>query len=127
MNSASLVSEEPITRMGYCGPQLYTVIKDGQFVLSEVPGAYAGIVTKGIFGRLECKSGMYAKRENRVFFATLEDAVKMGFRPCNKCKPLDEEHFERVKSLVREPTLNEFYRRPMRRIDPPTLSESLRW
>jgi methylphosphotriester-DNA--protein-cysteine methyltransferase len=103
---------------------MYKVIKNGQMILTEIPGECAGILTQGIFGRLDCKIGAKAKKENRVFFATLEDAIKQGFRPCNNCKPIDQQDFEKIKSLVREPTLEEFYSRPRRKITVPKLKSN---
>jgi methylphosphotriester-DNA--protein-cysteine methyltransferase len=38
-----------------------------------------------IYGTLQCKSGKRMKRENRVFFASEDEAVKRGFRPCGHC------------------------------------------
>lgn len=38
-----------------------------------------------IYGTLQCKSGKRMKRENRAFFASEEEAVKEGFRPCGHC------------------------------------------
>ncbi|GAA3634235.1 Ada metal-binding domain-containing protein [Flavivirga jejuensis] len=38
-----------------------------------------------IYGRLNCKSGMRMKRENRVFFSTEKEALKNNFRPCGHC------------------------------------------
>ncbi len=38
-----------------------------------------------IYGRLGCSSGKRMKRENRVFFASEEEAVDHGFRPCGHC------------------------------------------
>jgi hypothetical protein len=38
-----------------------------------------------IYGTLQCKSGKRMKRENRVFFASEEEALKGGFRPCGHC------------------------------------------
>lgn len=54
-------------------------------------------------------------KESRVFFAELEDAVKAGYRPCNKCRSMDEKDFEAIKGLIREDTLSEFYHRGLRR------------
>ena len=54
---------------------------------------------------------MRMKKENRVFFHTLEDAVMEGYRPCMNCKPIDEEDFESIKHLIDEKTLEEFYHR----------------
>ncbi len=38
-----------------------------------------------IYGTLHCKSGKRLKKENRVFFATENEAVAFGFRPCGNC------------------------------------------
>lgn len=65
----------------------YKILKNGQVVESQVPGKFAGHKPRKIFGRLNCKSGMKIKKENRVFFLTYEDAINEGYRPCKKCKP----------------------------------------
>ena len=69
-------------------------IKDGETSESEVPGNYAGWRPRKIFGRLDCKSGMRMKRENRVFFLSWDDAVAAGYRPCKNCKPTPEDTYE---------------------------------
>ncbi|MCX2678651.1 metal-binding protein [Galbibacter sp. EGI 63066] len=38
-----------------------------------------------IYGTLSCTSGKRMKRENRVFFATEQEADDNGFRPCGHC------------------------------------------
>lgn len=38
-----------------------------------------------IYGHLHCKSGKRMKRENRVFFSSIEEALAQGFRPCGHC------------------------------------------
>jgi methylphosphotriester-DNA--protein-cysteine methyltransferase len=91
---------------------LYTILKDGEFIQSLIPGVYAGWSTGKIFGRLDCKSGMRMKKENRVFFHTLEDAVNEGYRPCKKCRPIAEEDFERIHHLLPQyRDMEEFYNR----------------
>jgi len=58
---------------------------------------------------------MRMKKENRVFFHALEDAVSQGYRPCMNCRPIDEEDFERIRHLVPQyRTVEEFYRRDKR-------------
>lgn len=90
--------------------KIYKILKDNKEILSKIPGEYAGWQPRKIFGRLDCKSGMKIKKENRVFFHTLEDAVNQGYRPCNKCKPIDEEDFKEIKYLIPEiKTLEDFY------------------
>jgi|TARA_Y100000310_G_C20624146_1_gene784939 hypothetical protein len=96
--------------------KLYTILKDGKFIKSEVPGEYAGYngkkKSRRIFGRLDCASGKrLIKKENRVFFHTLEDAVQEGYRPCKHCKPLNENNFQDIKHLTPYKTLKEFYNR----------------
>lgn len=38
-----------------------------------------------IYGLLSCKSGKRMKKENRVFFATEQDAQQYNYRPCGHC------------------------------------------
>jgi methylphosphotriester-DNA--protein-cysteine methyltransferase len=86
----------------------YKILENGRIILSDTPGKYAGHKGYRIFGRLDCKSGMRMKKENRVFFHTLEDAVLQGYRPCRNCNPLTEEEFQTIKDLTPYSTLQEF-------------------
>ncbi len=90
---------------------MYKILKAGKKIESEVPGIYGGYKVDKIFGTLTCKSGMRMKKENRVFFHTLEDAVKQGYRPCKNCKPIGEKEFQTIKHLIPEKTLEDFYNR----------------
>ena len=65
----------------------YKILKGGKIIEGRVPGRYAGWRPGKIFGRLDCKSGLRMKKENRVFFLTWDDAIVEGYRPCKKCKP----------------------------------------
>jgi len=38
-----------------------------------------------IYGLLSCSSGKRMKRENRVFFASEQEAQQTNFRPCYRC------------------------------------------
>lgn len=38
-----------------------------------------------IYGTLQCASGRKMKAANRVFFASEEEAVVSGYRPCARC------------------------------------------
>ena len=87
----------------------YKILENGQIIFSDIPGKYAGHKGYKIFGRLDCKSGMRMKNENRVFFHELEDAVLHGYRPCRICKPMNEEEFQRIRDSVPFKTLEEFY------------------
>ena len=96
--------------------KLYRILKNGEFIQSTTPGEYAGYnggkKSRRIFGTLDCASGKrLIKKENRVFFHTLEDAVREGYRPCKKCKPLNEETFKTIKHLTPYKTIKEFYNR----------------
>ena len=65
----------------------WKIIKNGKIVESQIPGRYAGYRIDKIFGRLDCKSGMRMRKENRVFFLSWEDAIAEGYRPCKNCNP----------------------------------------
>jgi AraC family transcriptional regulator of adaptative response / methylphosphotriester-DNA alkyltransferase methyltransferase len=47
---------------------------------------YTGIKTTGIVCRPSCKSRT-PKIENVLLFQSVEDAIKIGFRPCKRCRP----------------------------------------
>ena len=90
----------------------YRLLKNNKTVESRISGEYAGWRPGKIFGRLDCKSGMRMKKENRVFFLNLEDAVAEGYRPCRNCRPINEEDFRKIRHLVPQyKTLEDFYRR----------------
>ena len=67
--------------------KLYKVLTLAGTVVSEQPGQLAGWRPGKIYGRLDCKSGMRMKKQNRVFFYSKSDAEACGYRPCKKCKP----------------------------------------
>ncbi|OGF26240.1 hypothetical protein A2303_03515 [Candidatus Falkowbacteria bacterium RIFOXYB2_FULL_47_14] len=90
----------------------YRILKNGKFILSEKPGKYAGWRPGKIFGRLDCASGKRMNKKNRVFFHSLEDAVREGYRPCKNCRPINQEDFKKIRHLVPEHrTLEKFYDR----------------
>ena len=64
--------------------------KDGKPYISTTPGQLGGNRKLKIYGRLDCPSalrhianGHYV--QHRVFFATEEDAIAAGYRPCGIC------------------------------------------
>jgi methylphosphotriester-DNA--protein-cysteine methyltransferase len=71
----------------------YKILSSGRFVQSSIPGRYVGWRRGKIFGRLDCKSGMRMKKENRVFFLTWEDAIQEGYRPCKNCRPTKDDAY----------------------------------
>ena len=58
----------------------------------------------GIYCRPGCPSRL-PKKENVVFFNTIEQAVKAGFRPCKRCKPdqvpLKKQHADKIAKVCR--------------------------
>ena len=68
-----------LTHSEIASHQLRTLIRKGKIRL-------AGNRKLKIYGRLDCWSGKKRlKRENRVFFASEEEALGEGFRPCGHC------------------------------------------
>jgi methylphosphotriester-DNA--protein-cysteine methyltransferase len=53
-------------------------IKNGAF-------KFGGNKKLKIYGTLKCKSGLRIKRENRVFFSSVQEALKSNYRPCGHC------------------------------------------
>lgn len=50
--------------------------------------AYVGVTTTGIFCRLSCACRK-PMRENCLFYASAQECVAAGFRPCRRCRPLE--------------------------------------
>ncbi|WP_343523726.1 Ada metal-binding domain-containing protein [Pedobacter sp.] len=46
---------------------------------------FGGNARLKIFGLLTCRSGKRMKKENRVFFRSVEEALQHGYRPCGHC------------------------------------------
>jgi len=47
--------------------------------------AFAGNAKLKIYGTLSCASGKRMKVQNRVFFASEDEAKRLGYRPCGHC------------------------------------------
>lgn len=92
-------------------PKRYHVLKGGKMIVSAIPGKFAGCRSTGIFGKVynACKYGFEMNPANRVFFHSLEDAIREGYRPCKACRPVSAADFDAVKPLVPFVTLKEFY------------------
>ena len=64
---------------------------DGALYWSDQPGLLGGNANARIYGRLDCGSALRALhragryRWHRVFFASEEDAIAAGYRPCGHC------------------------------------------
>jgi methylphosphotriester-DNA--protein-cysteine methyltransferase len=57
---------------------------------------FGGNVKLKIYGLLKCPSGKRMKVANRVFFASEDEAVLAGFRPCGRCMKEDYERWKKV-------------------------------
>ena len=80
-------------RESFLSTKQYTLVDgEGKEYQSFFPGTLGGNKKLKIYGKLDCKSanswlrkGFYKK--NRVFFASEEDAINAGYRPCAVCMP----------------------------------------
>jgi len=61
--------------------------------------AYVCVKTTGIFCRLTC-SARKPKRENTIFFDTIAACMHSGFRPCQRCKPLEQPGREPIVDML---------------------------
>jgi methylphosphotriester-DNA--protein-cysteine methyltransferase len=59
-------------------PELTKLLKSGKIL-------FGGNKNLKIYGTLTCKSGKRMKISNRVFFATEQEALEAGYRPCGHC------------------------------------------
>ena len=55
---------------------------------------FAGNKKLKIYGRLNCRSGMRMKRDNRVFFKSEAEAIELGFRACFHCMAISKKRVE---------------------------------
>ncbi len=55
---------------------------------------WGGNLKLKIYGRLNCKLGKRIKRENRVFFGSVQEAEALGFRPCGHCMKEAYKHWK---------------------------------
>lgn len=85
MPDKKLTEEEKWKASLECNPAY-----DGRF--------FYGVKTTGIFCRPSCKSKS-PKRENVIFFDTLEQAENSGLRPCKRCRP-DLAEFQPLKEAA---------------------------
>ncbi|WP_460673992.1 Ada metal-binding domain-containing protein [Larkinella ripae] len=60
--------------------ELRRLIKTGEIRLG-------GNAVLKIYGTLRCRSGQRMRPKNRVFFASEDEAIRCGFRPCGHCLP----------------------------------------
>jgi AraC family transcriptional regulator of adaptative response/methylated-DNA-[protein]-cysteine methyltransferase len=85
-----------------------------------------GVKTTGIFCRPTC-GAKKPRRENVEFFRSADDALYAGYRPCNRCKPINQlkeppPAVKRLRELVEKSPSRRITGRDLRRlgIDPST-------
>ena len=65
--------------------------------------AWGGNRPLKIYGTLTCPSGKRTKRENRVFFASEEEALAAGYRPCGTCQREKYRAWKAARSVSERP------------------------
>ena len=60
---------------------------------------FYAVATTGVFCRLTCKSRL-PLRSNVRFFATAAEAQSAGFRACKRCRPLNEDPADHLRSAL---------------------------
>ncbi|ATB42901.1 AraC family transcriptional regulator [Cystobacter fuscus] len=60
-----------------------------------------GVKTTGVFCRPTCPSRK-PNRENVLFFATSHVAITAGYRPCQRCNPLESSIHQRYRVVVQQ-------------------------
>jgi hypothetical protein len=56
-----------------------------KLLIDEKLVQFGGNTKLKIYGMLDCKSGKRMKPENRVFFESVAEATRLGYRPCGHC------------------------------------------
>ncbi len=73
---------------GGLGGYLFGVgVKSRLLALERTTPVLEGCTSTRIVCRVGCIHGRHMKSENRVVFASVEDARSVGYRPCKVCKP----------------------------------------
>jgi hypothetical protein len=54
---------------------------------AEMEAQLAGSTTSKKYHRPDCRYALKIKTENKIFFASVEDAQKQGYLPCKTCSP----------------------------------------
>lgn len=67
------------------GPPGFGRSRTLQQLIAQGKVAFAGNRKLKIYGSLHCRSGKRMLAENRVFFASEQEALSAGYRPCGHC------------------------------------------
>jgi len=62
-------------------------VKSRLLVLERTTPVYEGCTSTRIVCRVGCVHGRHMRPDNRVVFASVDDARSVGYRPCKVCKP----------------------------------------
>jgi O-6-methylguanine DNA methyltransferase len=62
--------------------------KSGLLALERTTPIYEGCTSTHIVCRVGCSAGRRMRPDNRVVFASVQDARSVGYRPCKVCQPL---------------------------------------
>jgi len=62
-------------------------VKDRLAVLERTTPVLEGCTSTRIVCRVGCVHGRHMRPDNRVVFASVEDARSVGYRPCKRCRP----------------------------------------
>jgi O-6-methylguanine DNA methyltransferase len=64
-----------------------TDVKGRLLSLERITPVYEGCTSTHIVCRVGCVHGRHMRPDNRVVFASVDDARSIGYRPCKVCKP----------------------------------------
>jgi len=64
-----------------------TDVKNRLLSLERTTPVYEGCTSTHIVCRVGCAHGRHMRPDNRVVFASVDDARSVGYRPCKVCKP----------------------------------------
>jgi O-6-methylguanine DNA methyltransferase len=64
-----------------------TVVKDRLAALERTTPVLEGCTSTRIVCRVGCIHGRHMRPDNRVVFASVDDARSVGYRPCKLCRP----------------------------------------
>ena len=64
-----------------------TDVKSRLLSLERTTPVYEGCTSTHIVCRVGCAHGRHMRPDNRVVFASVDDARSVGYRPCKVCKP----------------------------------------
>lgn len=77
------------------GDIAFTRSRNLKLLIDQKQVQFGGNAKLKIYGTLKCGSGKRMKFQNRVFFASVTQAINMDYRPCGHCM---KEAYERWKA-----------------------------